>query len=116
MKIVTKVIANRLKATLPNVIDVEQSAFVQGRLITNNALIAMECLYWLKKNKRGKKGVMALKLDMSKAIMIILNGPLFIKFFSLWGTQSRWWSSFCVVFPWFHTIFCLMESQAPPLI
>jgi hypothetical protein len=67
MKIVTKVIANRLKATLSDVIDIEQSAFVQGRLITDNALIAMECFHWLKKKRKGKKGVMALKLDMSKA-------------------------------------------------
>jgi cytochrome c-type biogenesis protein CcmE len=56
MKIVTKVIANKLKATLPDVIDVEQSVFVQGRLITDNALIAMECFHWLKKKKKGKKG------------------------------------------------------------
>jgi hypothetical protein len=67
MKIVTKVIANRLKATLVDVIDIEQSAFVKGRLITDNALIAMECFHWLKKKRKGKKGVMALKLDMSKA-------------------------------------------------
>lgn len=67
MKIITKVIANRVKQTLPEVIDMEQSAFVQGRLITDNALIAMECFHWLKKKRKGKKGVMALKLDMSKA-------------------------------------------------
>ncbi|WJX27814.1 hypothetical protein P8452_16597 [Trifolium repens] len=67
MKIVTKVIANRLKHTLPDVVDIEQSAFVQGRLISDNALIAMECFHWLKKKKKGKKGMMAIKLDMSKA-------------------------------------------------
>jgi len=66
MKIVTKVIANRLKQMLPDVVDMEQSAFVQGRLITDNALIAMEFFHWLKK-KKGKKETMALKLDMSKA-------------------------------------------------
>jgi len=67
MKIVTKAITNRLKHTLGDVIDIEQNAFVQGRLITDNALIAMECFHWLKKKGKGEKGVMALKLDMSKA-------------------------------------------------
>lgn len=67
MKIVTKVIANKLKLILPDLIDVEQSAFVQGRLITDNALVAMECFHWLKKKTNGKKGMVALKLDMAKA-------------------------------------------------
>jgi hypothetical protein len=66
MKIVTKVIANRIKPILPEIIDEEQSTFVHGRLITDNALVAMECFHWLKK-KKGKKGMMALKLDMAKA-------------------------------------------------
>lgn len=67
MKIVTKVVANRIKKVLPEVIDEEQSAFVRGRLITDNALMAMECFHWPKKKARGKKGMMALKLDMAKA-------------------------------------------------
>ncbi|GAU39667.1 hypothetical protein TSUD_60340 [Trifolium subterraneum] len=37
-----------------------------GRLITDNALIAMECFHWLKKKVKGKRGTMALKLDMAK--------------------------------------------------
>ncbi|PNY16580.1 ribonuclease H, partial [Trifolium pratense] len=67
MKIVTKCIANRMKCILPEVVDEEQSAFVKGRLITDNALIAMECFHWMKKKTKGKKGMMALKLDMAKA-------------------------------------------------
>lgn len=71
MTIVTKTVANRIKVVLREVIDEEQSVLVQGRLITDNALIAMECFHWLKKKKKGKKGFMALKLDISKACNII---------------------------------------------
>ncbi|XP_058724620.1 uncharacterized protein LOC131596076 [Vicia villosa] len=67
MKVITKTIANRIKCILPEIIDEEQSAFVKGRLITDNALVAMECFHWMKKKTKGKRGVMALKLDMSKA-------------------------------------------------
>lgn len=43
MKLVSKIIANRVKNILSDIIDVEQSAFVRGRLITGNTLIVMEC-------------------------------------------------------------------------
>lgn len=45
MKVVTKTIANRIKHILSEVIDEEHSAFMKGRLITNNALITMECFH-----------------------------------------------------------------------
>ncbi|CAI8612525.1 unnamed protein product [Vicia faba] len=67
MKAVTKSIANRLKTFLPGIISEKQSAFIWGRLITDNALIAMECFHWMKHKKNGRKGTMALKLDTSKA-------------------------------------------------
>jgi hypothetical protein len=90
MKIITKVVANRIKVTLPNVIDHEQSAFIQGRLITDNALIAMECFHWMKKKRKGKKGVMALKLDMSKAYDRI-EWQFVEKVMSIMGYPLDWW-------------------------
>ena len=65
-KLVTKVITNRLKGLLPNIISDTQSAFTTGRLITDNILIAYEIFHSMNGNT-GTGGAMAIKLDMSKA-------------------------------------------------
>jgi reverse transcriptase-like protein len=66
-KLISKVLANRLKKILPMIIDEHQSAFVPGRLITDNILLSSEVFHFMKNNQANKRGYMALKLDMSKA-------------------------------------------------
>ena len=66
-KIVSKVLANRLKKILPKVISESQSAFVPGRQITNDVLVAFETMHCIDQERKGKRGLMAIKLDMSKA-------------------------------------------------
>ena len=60
-------LANRLKQILPDIISSTQSAFVPGHLITDNVLVAYETLHTMHGRKKGKKGSLALKLDINKA-------------------------------------------------
>jgi hypothetical protein len=66
-KLVAKVLANRLKHVLNKCISANQSAFVPGRSILDNAMAAIEIVHFMKSKTRGKLGEVALKLDISKA-------------------------------------------------
>ena len=66
-RIVSKVLANQLKKILPHIISMSQSAFLPDRLITDNVLVAFETMHCINQRRKGKEGLMAIKLDMSKA-------------------------------------------------
>lgn len=66
-KIISKILANRLKPWLPMLISPEQSAFISGRQIQDNILIVQEVLHQLRIRKRKKHFQAVLKLDMQKA-------------------------------------------------
>ena len=50
-KLIAKVLANRLKLILLHIISENQSAFIAGRLITDNILIAFEMMHYLEHKK-----------------------------------------------------------------
>lgn len=66
-KIISKIMANRLKPFLGDIISANQSAFLAGRQIQDNILVAQEVFHHLKQRRRGKIFEVAVKLDMNKA-------------------------------------------------
>ncbi|KAL8105033.1 hypothetical protein AgCh_028992 [Apium graveolens] len=66
-KILAKVLSNRLKAILPDLITEKQSAFVPDRCIMDNVIMAFEVVHHMRRGEVGSEGEVALKLDISKA-------------------------------------------------
>ncbi|XP_074266422.1 uncharacterized protein LOC141589691 [Silene latifolia] len=65
-KLVSKVLANRLKLFLNEIVSENQSAFTPGRAISDNVMIAFEVFHYMKCS-HSTEGYMATKLDMAKA-------------------------------------------------
>ncbi|XP_074325881.1 uncharacterized protein LOC141663935 [Apium graveolens] len=59
--------ANTLKPCLNDLISDQQSAFIEGRLLTDNALITFEINHFIKRKTQGLNGVAGFKIDVSKA-------------------------------------------------
>ena len=62
-KVISKLLVDRLRAVIPNLVSLAQSAFIQDRWITENQLIIQEILHSFKKRK-VKGGFVAMKLDL----------------------------------------------------
>ena len=66
-KLISKVLANRIKTILPQIITKNQRAFLSEQLITDNVLVALELMHYLDHKREGKECFMVVKLNMSKA-------------------------------------------------
>ena len=88
-KIISMVLANRLKKILPEVISEEQSAFVLGRQIIDNVLINYKTMNCINQKGKGMEGLMEVKLDVSKAYDRI-EWVYLEKVMRKLGFQERW--------------------------
>lgn len=99
-KVVSKIIANRLKVILPRIITANQSAFIQGRLLMENVLLASELVRGYHKEDITPRCVM--KIDISKAFDSV-QWDFVLKSLEVLGVPSRFvhWIKLCVTTPSF---------------
>ena len=68
-KTISKILVNRLKPFMDNLISPFQNVFLKGRNISDNILIAHEIIDVLRKKKGRKNSFGALKIDMRKLMI-----------------------------------------------
>ncbi|CAN0921130.1 Transposon TX1 uncharacterized 149 kDa protein [Linum grandiflorum] len=96
-RLIAKVLANRLRRVLPKLISEEQSAFVAGRSIIDNVMVAFETIHSMRRRQTGKWGEMAVKIDISKAYDRVEWNYLEAVLCKM-GFDDRWvrWMMMCV--------------------
>ena len=82
LKIITKLLADRLGNIATKIISHNQSAFLKGRTIADPIILTSECINML--DRRCKKGNIAIKFDVRKAFEYFGFG------FSASGFKSFW--------------------------
>ena len=88
-KIVSKCMVNRLRPFLAELISENQSALVPGRLITDNSIIAFECIHHIQSLKENSPAFCAYKLDLSKAYDRV-DWVFLEKALRKWGFSQFW--------------------------
>jgi hypothetical protein len=115
-KVISKCMVNRLRPILGDIVSINQSAFVSGRLIMDNALVAFECLHFIEHNTNTEKNFCAYKLDLSKAYERV-DWDFLKKVMQRLGFSHQWvdWIMSCVTSVRYQVKFngTLLDSFSP---
>ncbi|CAA0806009.1 Unknown protein, partial [Striga hermonthica] len=65
--VTAKILAVRMKPCVFMCVSDNQAAFIPGRQLMDNVVIAQEVVHFLNRHRSGKRGFMLVKLDMEKA-------------------------------------------------
>ena len=87
-KIISKILANRLKSFLPDLITPWQTASIPGRNIQENSILAHEIFHSMHQKHR-LCGVRCLKLDMEKEFDKV-EWPFILAIFKHFGFSNKW--------------------------
>jgi hypothetical protein len=103
-KLISKILANRFKAQLHLFISPYQSAFVPARSIQDNTIMAHE-LFNVINSKKGRGGLMAIKIDMEKAFDR-MEWNFILAILSKLGFHPTWvnWVRICITSPSFSIL------------
>lgn len=66
LKIITKILARRLRPYLERIVHISQAVFIPNRAINDNIIINHKVMRFMNK-KKGVYGFMAIKIDLAKA-------------------------------------------------
>lgn len=99
-KVVSEILANRLKLLLPRIVSSNQSAFIQGRLLMENVLLASELVKDYHKEDVSPRCLM--KIDISKAFDSV-QWSFVLRSLEAIGVPSKFihWIELCISSPSF---------------
>ncbi|OWM79398.1 hypothetical protein CDL15_Pgr022810 [Punica granatum] len=99
-KCITKILANRVEGVLPDLVSMNQSAFIKGRRISNNILLAHE--FMRNYHPKGVSSLCAIKIDLVKAFDSIDRRFLdcLLRAISFPDKIVRWIKA-CISTPWY---------------
>lgn len=102
-KCISKILANRIKGSLEDIIDDNQNAFIPGRRISDNILLTQEFFKNYHRNKGAPR--CAFKVDIKKAYDSV-NWDFLFEALSMFGFPDRMieWIKECVTTPSYSVI------------